>query len=310
MNCRHSPVIVIGMHRSGTSMVTHMLEGLGVFAGARKESNQEAIFFLEADRWLMSQTGASWEYPAGIRYLLENGEVRAMTADYVTRYLIESPRIISFLGWKKYLHYKSLFNFSTPWGWKCPLSTYTLPLWLDIFPDAKVIHIYRHGVDVANSLRQRTLRGSKRTPRQEVYYKARFLHWIRPKVGGFIGSMRCATLDGAFSLWEEYLSEARRQTQRLGKQATEIKYEEFLCEPHQALNHLAGFCDLSVSDKAVKSVASQAQRERAYAYRENPELRSFANRVARNLMAHDYYADHKLPNDPGAECALRMTIVG
>jgi hypothetical protein len=75
-----------------------MLEAAGLFLGHRKEGNNESLFFLNIDKWLISQSGASWENPAPIRYLLENRQIRAMTADYMQRYLLDSPRVISFLG--------------------------------------------------------------------------------------------------------------------------------------------------------------------------------------------------------------------
>ena len=39
------PIVIIGMHRSGTSIVTRMLEQLGLFVGKKKDMNHEALFF-------------------------------------------------------------------------------------------------------------------------------------------------------------------------------------------------------------------------------------------------------------------------
>lgn len=39
------PVIIIGMHRSGTSMISRMIEALGLFQGKEKDPNNEAFFF-------------------------------------------------------------------------------------------------------------------------------------------------------------------------------------------------------------------------------------------------------------------------
>jgi hypothetical protein len=297
MNELPSPIIVIGMHRSGTSMLIRILEAAGLYAGLTGD-NHEAVFFYRIDQWLMAQSGASWENPEPIRYLLENQEVRRRVADYMVRFRIESPRVVKFLGWKDYLRYRSIFKLPMPWGWKCPLATYTLPLWLDIFPNAKVIHIYRHGVDVANSLKRRSLGTLEHAERHRLYYRLRVLHWFRPKVGGFMVGMRCATLEGGFSLWEEYLSEARRQTQKLGSRATEVKYEDFLSEPHRGLKHLAQFCGLTVGDEKLEKVAAQMKRERAYAYKSNPELRAFAEGVAQRLAAQDYHENAGPPGDP------------
>jgi len=39
------PIVIIGMHRSGTSIVTRMLGQLGLFVGKKKDMNHEALFF-------------------------------------------------------------------------------------------------------------------------------------------------------------------------------------------------------------------------------------------------------------------------
>jgi len=288
MTLRRSPLIIIGMHRSGTSLVTRLLEMLGLFVGAKKDGNHEASFFHRINEWLIGQCGGSWEHPQPIQYLLENEAIRKRTTDYIIRYLLRSPRTISFLGATKYLRYRTLSNLDVAWGWKSPLNTYTLPLWLDIFPDAKVIHIYRHGVDVANSLRTRARRQTQRTPRQEIYYRLKFLHWVRPKAGGFMGGMRCASLEGGLSLWDDYLREARRHLSALQGRALEARYEDLLAQPYRVLHELASFCGLPVSETAIAQVAEQVKMERAYAYLGNPELQAFANRVAERLRALSY----------------------
>jgi hypothetical protein len=284
----NDPVIIIGMHRSGTSIVSRMLEATGLFVGHKKDRNHEAIFFLLIDKWLMSQASASWENPAPIRYLLENRQTRSMTVDYLRRYLLASPRVVSYMGWKNYLQHRSLSNMPNPWGWKCPLTTFTLPLWLDIFPNAKVIHVYRHGVDVASSLRKRTLLSMERTSGQNLYYKLKFLHWMRPKVGGFIGGMRCATLEGGLSVWEEYVSEARAHSRDLGKRAIEVRYENLLAEPIGTIGNLVEFYGASPSAALLAKAATLVQKERAYAYRSCPELNSFARGVTERLQAQNY----------------------
>lgn len=39
------PVIIIGMHRSGTSMLTRVLQRAGLFMGEHREENDESLFF-------------------------------------------------------------------------------------------------------------------------------------------------------------------------------------------------------------------------------------------------------------------------
>jgi hypothetical protein len=43
---KHFPVIILGMHRSGTTMVTKLLEEVGLFVGDRLDENHEAVLFL------------------------------------------------------------------------------------------------------------------------------------------------------------------------------------------------------------------------------------------------------------------------
>ncbi|MCS5697200.1 sulfotransferase [Desulfofundulus thermocisternus] len=38
------PIIIIGMHRSGTNMLTRMLEELGLFVGERKKATTRHCF--------------------------------------------------------------------------------------------------------------------------------------------------------------------------------------------------------------------------------------------------------------------------
>ena len=68
------PVIVIGMHRSGTSLMVKILEELGVFMGADQEHNKESIFFIWINKWIMHQTHASWDNPQNCRYLSEGAK--------------------------------------------------------------------------------------------------------------------------------------------------------------------------------------------------------------------------------------------
>ncbi|MBV8478656.1 MAG: sulfotransferase [Acidobacteria bacterium] len=281
------PVIIIGMHRSGTTMLARQLEALGLFMGKKKESNHEPLLFFAIDSWLIAQCGASWDNPQAVRYLLENNEARARVVDYVAQYLLSTPRVISYLGWKGYFRHKTLLNVDMAWGWKSPLSTFTLPIWLDLFPTCKVIHIRRHGIDVANSLRQRGRSFVKQSLSQKIYYKVRVLHAIRPKVGEFI-RVRCDSLDGALSLWEEYVSEAQRHVASLKHRALEVKYEHLLSHPEEVLNRTAEFCGLHIDQANLRKAAILVRRERAYAYRAKPDLCAFAERVPERLSANGY----------------------
>ena len=129
--------------------------------------------------------------------------------------------------------------------------------------------------------------GRESNPLSGLYYKLPILHAIRPKSGEFL-RVRCDSLEGGLSLWEEYFAEARVHVNALGGRAFELKYESLLAEPEEVLKAVARFCRLPVSDAAIEGVAALVQRERAYAYREKPELQAFADRVAGRLHGYGY----------------------
>jgi hypothetical protein len=279
------PVLIIGMHRSGTTMLCSMLEELGLYLGKKKNDNNEAIFFQEINDWILAQCGGAWDHPATVEALLRCREARSLTLDYL-RYLIGSPRVSSYLGWRRYLLGVAGRGTNLPWGWKDPRTTVTLPLWLELFPEAKVLHIRRHGVDVARSL---AVRHRKQLAVNGELYRARkAIYWLRPKRGGFTDTLRCRELAGGFSLWEEYLSAARELTHGLGERLLELKYEEFLAAPEEKLRLVADFCGLNAATAEVAAVAATARRERAGAYLHDPELERFAGSVRERLGLYGY----------------------
>ncbi len=279
------PIIFIGMHRSGTSMITRFLEELGLFVGKKKDENNEAIFFQDINCWLLRQCGGAWDNPIPIHYLLENKNVCKSTVDHID-FLMKSLQTKSFLGWGKQIRYHSPKRLDMSWGWKDPRNTFTLPLWLDLFPEAKVINIFRHGVDVANSLKLRSDRVFTRVSKRYNCFKP--IIKMRPKLVVFTDSHRCSTMEGAFSLWEEYMDEARKLMSKLGNRAIDLKYEDFLEEPQSRLRSLAGFCGLEADDRIINEMIGGLKKNRAYAYSKNLELVGYSQKMKDRLSKFGY----------------------
>lgn len=271
------PILVIGAHRSGTSVLNRVLGELGMFRGVRRDENDEALFFLRLNEWLLRQTGARWDHPEPVRDLLDHAEIRQLAADYV-RLCLDSPRSVGFVGLRRYLRRGGVSALDVPWGFKDPRSSFTLPLWLDVFPDAKVIHIERHGVAVAASLRARQRRNLERSRR--LFARNRVLLRFLPKRAGFTDSVRCATLDGAYAVWESYVKESRRHVTALGDRALELGYEELAIEPRLVVERVAAFCGLSPTADTRERAAGLLRRDRAGVHRDDPELAAFAARVS------------------------------
>jgi hypothetical protein len=275
------------MHRSGTSMLGRLLEDLGLFAGTLKDENNEALFFQEINAWLLGQCGGRWDEPSAIRYLWQHEAGLPLIEDYI-RTLLASPRNVRFLGVRRMFR-GGIGGLDTPWGWKDPRNTFTLPMWLRIFPQAKVVSIERHGVDVAQSLRVRETKMLRQAG--EKFARLRSVAFLRLKGGGFVESPRCTTLAGGFSLWQEYAGQAREMIAQLPpERALALRYEEVLDDPHRFLRQSADFCGLEVSDKRLEEVIAGIKADRANSYMSDSELREFASRHSAELGAFGYIA--------------------
>jgi len=288
MDASRCPVIVIGMHRSGTTLLTRALQQAGLFMGPGPVRNEEARFTNAINAWLFRQASASWDRPESFDWLLADDLVRSWLTDYVAG-VVNGPAAVRFLGPRRWLRYRGLHGMAEPWGWKDPRNTYTLPLWLAMFPDARVIHIARHGVDVAASLRAR--RRAEVADSLERYRRRRTAYRrnpLAPKRRGFGGQARCATLAGGFDLWTCYIDRAREHCACLGGRALELAYEDFLADPRGEIERLLGFCGLELSPADADAIVQSVDADRAQAHRRDPELAAFADGVAEPLARRGY----------------------
>jgi hypothetical protein len=283
----YAPVIVIGMHRSGTSLVTQTLHSLGLFTGKERDQNHEALFFLKINQRLLSLFGGRWDYPAPVLNLLENQTLSKTVSDEMRRAL-GSGYLAQFLGRKNARRYRNLQNVDFPWGWKDPRNTFTLPLWLNLFPKAKIIHVLRHGTDAAASLRARSVKEArmaldavKTRSRGDLFFKPLRNESLTP-------APQLASLSKGLSLWEEYTTRAQSHIRDCGDRALEIRYEDFLTRPEEKLKTLAVFCGLNAPQSSLESLAEHIDRSRAFAHVNDPELAEFSRTHANILSRFGY----------------------
>jgi hypothetical protein len=273
------------MHRSGTSLLTRSLEALGLFVGVGKEPNHEALFFHRSNDWILRQAGGAWDRPEPMQDLLSTPAVRDLVRDCL-QISCNSPRTLSFLGLRRFLRNHARLDLCEPWGWKDPRTTVTLPLWLELFPGARLVHLTRHGVDVAASLRarERVHCASERTRlrRLRPWYR------LRARPGGFGLSARCSTLVGAFGLWESYMRAAKEHLSAADSPLLELRFEDWVGDPLGQLAALADFVGLEPGPDALARWAGCVRAARAYAYRRDPELMDFAATHASTLAAYGY----------------------
>jgi hypothetical protein len=283
------PVIIIGMHRAGTSMLTRTLQAFGYFMGRKTTRNQECFFTNNLNYWIFGQASATWERPEGVDTLLAEPNARALVTDYLSG-VVEGPASWRYLGVRRWLRYRSMKSIKEPWGWKDPRNTYTLPIWLDIFPEAKVLHIIRNGVDVARSLLVRRQLALTAAARRFQHHRIKYVNNpLAPKRSGFAHSARCSTLAGGLDLWEAYTMRANGHVRALGNdRALELRYEDILHDPYPFLERIAVFCGLKVDEAVLSSQSKHFNSTRAFAYRSDPELIRFAEMEKERLRRFGY----------------------
>lgn len=142
MNPLYTPVVVIGMHRSGTSLLVDVLEALGIHMGLVQDHHGEAMHFLSINQRALAAAGGNWLHP------VVPAEPHFDQWSPLDLYLEHLKQV------GKWSKVKALVQ-AQPWGWKDPRNTFTLPHWLRIFPHAQVIHVHRHPAEVIQSLQVR-----------------------------------------------------------------------------------------------------------------------------------------------------------
>ncbi len=276
-----SPIVVIGMHRSGTRLLVDVLDRLGVFMGADRQADAESVAFMLINEGILQQCGAFWSEPMSAHFLLSQPAAAEQLAASARQALeAQLEQYVGPNGW----HRRSASDWPR-FGWKDPRNTFTLPVWRKVFPNLRVIHIVRHGIDVAASLSRRHAEALRAATGQTV---PPALTVIRDHVFGILSSRRGWTLAEALTMWEQYVEKARQEAAALGERALEIRFEELLQTPENVMPVVAQFCGVAVPQNQRAPIAG-LEEGRAFAFRRDPKLVAFAE-ATRELLARYGYA--------------------
>jgi len=276
------PVIIIGMHRSGTSMLTKTLQQAGLFMGEDRDPNDESLFFLEFNNWILEQVHATWDFPEPYEYA--NNTIKKYIIE-IYKARVKSKAIQKYWGMKKYIQYTKLQAINIPWGWKDPRNSLTLDIWKAIYPNAKIIHIYRNPIDVANSLKQRALEEEHNFINQENFDPRKYQFLAREL--RYTGSFRIMSIENGYKLWKHYVSKSL-----LEKQAIHIKYEELLSNPEDQLSLIFQYLDLDISQEKIISFSQAFNKSRKYAFTEDEKLVNFYKTIQNDPMMQDLSYDN------------------
>lgn len=308
------PVIVMGMHRSGTSILTRMLMECGLFVGWELDETYEALFFRRRNEKLINICGGRWDNPLPVDLILGSPSLKNELLATLKRDM-SSFRVFSFLGPKLYWKRRGLLKMDLSWGWKDPRNAFLLPLWLEIFPEARVARIVRNGIDVARSLMVREERRLTNPVRKDNSLMGRFKRrtsqlgrrpWLLYLLESYPRLMEhmtplsrynrmrvygCDTLEGAFQLWNTYVSRETEVLAHLQDRTHCVRYEDFLEAPEATLAGLAAFCGLSPNPELISRLCGRLNKQRKYAFLEDQALKTFYESV-RNcpMMQHFGYS--------------------
>ncbi len=140
MISQSTAILILGMHRSGTSSLAGSLQQNGLFLGEvfeknphNPKGNRENKEIMELNNALLIHNGGNWYTPPE-------------TIQWDETLVNDRDRIINnFISSKEKM-----------WGFKDPRTIITLPFWLDALTNIKMVGVFRHPLLVTESLHART----------------------------------------------------------------------------------------------------------------------------------------------------------
>lgn len=141
-----TPICIAGMHRSGTSTIAQLLYRCGLYLGpesdlfAPKDENPDGYWenknFVGLNEKILQAYRSGWDLPFSPTKGWHEDERL-----YPVK--VEAEQILK------------VFEGRDAWGWKDPRNSLTLPFWMSLLPDMRVLVCVRNPLEVALSLRKR-----------------------------------------------------------------------------------------------------------------------------------------------------------
>ena len=265
-NNKIAPILLSGMHRSGTSMVTDILNKCGLIIGNKLDSNNESLFFQRINIWMMSLLGSSWDNPKIFDEI--NEDIKQDIVSQLEK-LVRSRANTLYFGWSNIIKKGSFNDISQPWGWKDPRNTFTENIWREIFPELKTIHIIRHPIDISASLLSRQAKEIE----SDIKRKKKTSNVIKALLSithtNYNASMILNSYNDCFNLIELYYDQI---VNNQSGQSLVIRFEDILSNPKLEVMSLLEYCKISVDSDKLNQILSNIDLSRKYAYKEETSL--------------------------------------
>src|SRR5215216_5042461 len=144
-NPHSRPVAIVGMHRSGTSMVAKLLQQAGLYLGDEADlmppaaENPEGFYehleFVRLNDEVLNVAGAGWDCPPAAEFDWND--------EALDPYRERARQLAAPLQER------------VPWGWKDPRTSLTLPFWRGAFGPLQTVAVVRNPLEVVTSLHRR-----------------------------------------------------------------------------------------------------------------------------------------------------------
>ncbi len=257
MNIKSDPIIILGMHRSGTQIYAELLKEAGIFFGNDVKGHFESRSFRDLNKKILRIAHADWDNPVNIRFLFNEEISLRNTANLIDKEIKGNKFRKKYLGFLRLLQKDK----KELWGWKDPRTTITFPVWNLIFPDAKFLIIYRNGIDVAKSLYARE-EGRIGRVKNKAY------------------SLRCRVMGEAYKLWEEYNYILQENLDKISSnRKLTVRYEDLLTNPDNELKRIFEFLCISMDNDLLEKMISRINKGNVYKFVNDKDLIRLYNKV-------------------------------
>jgi hypothetical protein len=247
------PVAIGGVGGSGTRVLAHALQAVGVNIGTDLNEPLDNLLFtlLFKDRRILALDDETFAKRCEIFASAVSGASNTLS---IPDDVIDGDRPGSGLvqhdtGWlneRKARLAERLFSgeeadSNIPWGWKEPNTHVVLDRLADNIPELKYVHLVRNGLDMAFSDNQNQLR----------FWGRYFLtnDQTDPDV----------TPTNSLSYWVRAEKRVREIGERMGSSFLLIRFEDLCADPETELSKLFAFCGISIDPAMMISLGANVQ---------------------------------------------------
>jgi hypothetical protein len=235
------PVLIVGAHRSGTSATAAALKLLGLQLGHRLDSHDEPKTLQRLHEDYLHQFGAAWHNPAPFLSWIESGDGERHAREYLHQNVVNNfSRVLGYRKNPKGLWLWARLKMGKTWGWKEPRTTLFAPLWLQLFPNARVLDVIRHPLSVATSIRKR-----------ELEFRA----------AGDSPTLQLEDVEYCLQLALTYVK-CGAQLANISPNYRRIRFEDVQKDPSGSLKTLAEFCGLRPTRALIAQAAATIRKDR------------------------------------------------